>query len=29
MKLLVEPMNKENLKFNCDGLILAIKDYEV
>ena len=26
MKLLVEPMNKENLKFNCDGLILAIKD---
>lgn len=29
MKLLVEPMNKENLKFNCDGLILAIKDYAV
>ena len=29
MKLLVEPMNKENLEFNCDGLILAIKDYAV
>ena len=29
MKLLVEPMNKENLKFNCDGLILVIKDYAV
>ena len=29
MKILVEPMNKENLKFNCDGLILAIKDYAV
>ena len=29
MKLLVEPINKENLKFNCDGLILAIKDYAV
>lgn len=29
MKLLVEPMNKENLKFNCDGLILAINDYAV
>lgn len=29
MKLLVEPMNNENLKFNCDGLILAIKDYAV
>ncbi len=29
MKLLVEPMNKENFKFNCDGLILAIKDYAV
>ena len=29
MKLLVEPMNKENLKFNWDGLILAIKDYAV
>lgn len=29
MKLLVEQMNKENLKFNCDGLILAIKDYAV
>ena len=29
MKLLVEPKNKENLKFNCDGLILAIKDYAV
>ena len=29
MKLLVEPMNKENLIFNCDGLILAIKDYAV
>ena len=29
MKLLVEPMNKENLKINCDGLILAIKDYAV
>lgn len=29
MKLLVEPMNKENLEFNCDGLILAINDYAV
>ena len=29
MKLLVEPENKENLNFNCDGVILAIKDYAV